>query len=96
MARMCERQDERFSHMQTLLLFRNSANEILGDSCLPDFLELTPISKVMIAPPEIVIDSFKYYMLIAFDYELAYQPCAIVRIPERYTTTTFKERISLS
>jgi len=96
MARISERSSERFASMQSMLLWRYSANEILGGSLLPDFMELTPISKVMIAPKELVIPDFKPYMIVAFNYEPAHHPCVIVKIPERYTTTQFYEKISLS
>jgi len=95
-ARASERSDERFASMQTMLLWRHSANEILGDSFLPDFMELTPISKVMIAPREIVMPYNKPYMIVAFNYEPVRNPCLIVKIPERYTTTAFREKISLN
>ena len=95
LARMSERSSERFASMQTMLLWRHSANEILGDSLLPDFMELTPISKVMIAPREIVMPYNKPYIIIAFDYEW-HNPMSVVKISERYTTTVFREKISLN
>ena len=90
-ARASERSDERFASMQTMLLWRYSANDILGDSLLPDFMELTPISKVMIAPREIVMP----YMIVAFDYEW-HNPMSVIKISERYSTTSFREKISLN
>lgn len=97
MARVSERQDERFAWMQKMMNFRNVANDMLscfGHEFLEDYYELTPIKNIFICPEQIVMPYNKDYILIAFDYEPTRTGMEIIKTSERYTTTNFKELIS--
>ena len=96
---MAERNAERFKCMQSMVLLRSNASAMLqcfGHEGLHDPLELCAISKVYLCPDEIVMPYNKLYIIIAFDYEPQRTGMDVVKITERYTTTHFKEKISLN
>lgn len=97
MARVSERQDERFAWMQRMINFRTVANGMLscfGHEFLEDHYQLTPIKNVFICPEEITMPYNKDYILVAFDFEPSRTGMEIVKTSEKYTTTHFREYIS--
>ena len=58
--------------------------------------DFTTVRNVWIGPTEILVKKNRPYIFISFDYEPQRTGMEVVRIPDRYVTTHFHERISLN
>lgn len=89
------RDHSRFASMQNMVLFRNEANAIIGELYeIPDNLQFATIISIYIAPEFIKTDTFKPYILIAFDYIRGHDLRAVVKVSQRTSTAHFKELVS--